>query len=70
VNKANFWKLPTEDKNAPRGVDGAEWILEGIRTGNYHVVDRWTPTKGTYYDLGLHFIKDLSGLKIPRREIY
>ncbi|MHB8410586.1 MAG: hypothetical protein ACYDDI_01410 [Candidatus Acidiferrales bacterium] len=35
VNIANFWKLPTEDKNAPRGKDGAEWILEGIQHGNY-----------------------------------
>ncbi|HEV2615780.1 MAG TPA: hypothetical protein VGU63_04120, partial [Candidatus Acidoferrales bacterium] len=68
VSAANFWQLPTEGQT--RGDDGAEWILEGVRNGQYHIVDRWTPTKGAYRDLGLYFIKHVSGLKIPRREIY
>lgn len=70
VKSANFWKLPTEDNNAPRGDDGAEWILEGIQQGRYHVVERWTPSKGTYHDLCWSFVSDLAGLSIPRNEIY
>jgi hypothetical protein len=27
-------------------VDGAQWVLEGIRKGQYHVVDRWSPPSG------------------------
>lgn len=69
VNKATFWKLPTEDRN-PGARDGAEWILEGVRQGNYHLVDRWTPTKGTYHDLCWFFVSDLAGMNIPRKEIY
>jgi len=25
------------------GVDGARWVLEGVKNGEYHVVDRWSP---------------------------
>jgi len=30
-----------------RGVDGAEWIIEGVRSKTYHVVDRWFPNDGS-----------------------
>jgi len=70
VKSANFWKLPTEDKNARRGLDGAEWILEGVQQGNYHVVVRWTPTKGSYHDLCWFFVRNLARMSIPKKEIY
>ena len=72
VSATNFWKLPTEEQIHPDRIDldGAQWIVEGVQNDRYHIVDRWSPTKGTYHDLGLYFIKHLSGLKIPRREIY
>jgi hypothetical protein len=56
-----YWELPTEDERA--GFDGAQWILEGVKGGRYHVVDRWTPEKGSYREACLYALK-LSGLRI------
>ena len=28
------------------GVDGAQWIFEGVKDSTYHVVDRWSPDNG------------------------
>jgi len=39
IEKAEFWKLETE--GGPHGCDGAEWVLEGVRAGQYHIVTRW-----------------------------
>jgi hypothetical protein len=42
INRAHFWDLSTEESQQP-GLDGAEWILEGVQNGRYHVVVRWCP---------------------------
>jgi hypothetical protein len=39
--KADYWRVPTEKPS--RGLDGAEWILEGQQNGRYRVVVRWCP---------------------------
>ncbi len=42
--EARFWELPTvAAPDGTIGFDGAQWILEGLSVGRYHVVDRWTP---------------------------
>jgi hypothetical protein len=41
LNRAHFWEMPTESQH--RGFDGAEWILEGVQDGKYHVAVRWCP---------------------------
>ncbi len=50
-----FWSMATEDDRStdepddgrPQlrgdGADGAQWVLEGVAHGEYHVVDRWSP---------------------------
>jgi hypothetical protein len=43
---AGFWALPTIETTSRIGVDGAQWIFEGVRNGQYHVVDRWSPEQG------------------------
>jgi len=43
LNRIQFWQLPTEVP--PRGFDGAEWILEGVQDGRYHLAHRWCPGK-------------------------
>ena len=50
LNRSNFWKLPTESPQ--RGLDGAEWILEGVQDDNYHIVVRWCPGKTPFGQLG------------------
>lgn len=46
LERAGFWSMPTRDSR--RGLDGAEWVLEGVRGGEYHVVDRWSPEAGAF----------------------
>jgi hypothetical protein len=58
-----FWEMATEEgQAAPQAsvttphsttlraieVDGSRWIIEGIRDGEYHVVDRWSPKENPY----------------------
>jgi len=45
IENANFWNLPTLPDTNKHIVqlDGAQWIVEGIRNGDYHIIDRWSP---------------------------
>lgn len=70
VRSAKFWELPTEEKRASFGFDGARWILEGIQDGNYHIVDRWSPKNGAYHALCWFFVSKLARLRIPKDQIY
>jgi hypothetical protein len=67
--KDGFWKLESFDESKI-GADGSQWILEGVKGGKYHVVDRWSPTDGAVRLIGLSLIKDFAKLKIPAKEIY
>lgn len=63
LEKANFWRLPADDD--VMGNDGAQWILEGVRRGRYHAVDRWTPETGEYREACIYLLK-LSGVDTDR----
>ena len=39
IQNLNFFQLSTEDPIT--GMDGDEWIIEGVAEGKYHVVVRW-----------------------------
>ena len=62
---ADFWNLPTlarlnadPDGVQRIGVDGARWIVEGVKNGQYHVVDRWSPdTADPVREIGLLSLK-------------
>ena len=41
LDQAHFWEMPTESQR--RGFDGAEWIMEGVQSGTYHIAVRWCP---------------------------
>jgi hypothetical protein len=41
LEQAHFWTTPTELPS--RGLDGAEWIMEGVKDGKYRTVVRWCP---------------------------
>jgi len=41
LDQARFWEMPTESQQ--RGLDGAEWIMEGVQGGTYHIAVRWCP---------------------------
>ncbi|HLP39543.1 hypothetical protein [Lacibacter sp.] len=41
IARADFWNMPIEIYDG--GLDGAEWILEGVKDGKYHWAHRWSP---------------------------
>ena len=55
IQNLQFWEIPTIEKHM--GLDGAQWVLEGLRKGRYHIVDRWCPGKGLYRETCLHFLE-------------
>lgn len=61
LDRSCYWQLPNTEENF--GLDGSQWILEGVKGGRYHVVDRWTPTEGGYHELCLYALQ-LAGLAI------
>lgn len=64
---ASFWSLRTNEDTG--GNDGAQWVLEGVKNGSYHVVDRWTPRGGDYRNLCLYLL-ELSRIKVDPKKIY
>lgn len=67
LQKANFWSMTTEETHAKNvyHMDGAQWILEGTRNHNYHVVDRWSP-RGTDYEQLCKYLMELSPVKLDQ----
>ena len=72
IEELKFWTLPTNPPPDPDvvGVDGAQWIFEGVKDGTYHVVDRWSPEKGEVRSLGIMMLLDLARLKLLYQEVY
>jgi hypothetical protein len=62
LDRSQFWSTPTVD-GKEMADDGAEWVLEGAKGSQYHVVARQSPTNGDYYHACLFLLK-LSALKI------
>ena len=70
ADKVNFWNLQTEVKEM--GLDGSEWILEGVTKNKYHFTTRWSPpySKNEGYRDCCDYLISLSKLKIPKRDKY
>jgi hypothetical protein len=69
IDRLGFWTLQVRDPNTA-GRDGAQWVIEGIDRGTYHLIDRRSPEKGPVRELGLYFIRELSGSYLKAEEIY
>jgi hypothetical protein len=41
LDRVRFWEMVTESPH--RGFDGAEWIMESVQDGRYHIAVRWCP---------------------------
>ena len=76
-----FWNLPAfekpEEKIGADGqritiitLDGAAWVLEGVKAGQYHVVNRTSPKDGPLRWLGEMMLFDLAKLKLLYQEVY
>jgi hypothetical protein len=67
---AGFWTLSTIETTTRVGLDGAQWVFEGVRNGQYHVVDRWSPEQGDRLrETGVLALK-LARFRLRLREIY
>ena len=64
---SGFWAMATTENS--NGRDGARWVVEAANSGQYHLVDRWSPKKGALKDLALHLLK-LSDYPIPMDKMY
>jgi hypothetical protein len=60
VAAADFWNLPSPEVHL--GEDGETWVVEGLRPGAYHAVERWEPRDGTPYRALGATLLDLAGL--------
>ena len=45
LDSAGLWSPAPPREDASPGLDGARWILEGVRGSEYRAVDRWSPTE-------------------------
>jgi hypothetical protein len=70
LKKSGFWLIPTED-GKPIGLDGAGWLLEGVKSGQYHVVDRQSPEQGDFREACVYLLR-ISGVNIneSKGELY
>lgn len=57
LQRLDFWSLSAELGVDQLGEDGSHWILEGVRAGEYHVVDRWSPTDGPFSELCKYLLR-------------
>jgi hypothetical protein len=64
LDAADFWNLAGDPTDDERGLDGADWIIEGRRGGIYHSVVRWNPPPGPFRRACEDFIR-ISGLAFP-----
>jgi hypothetical protein len=77
LEKIDFWSLPTDDVPDDTVIlDGAQWVLEAAKSGNYQVVQRWcadvdtgSPDDARFRRLCLRFLREAS-LKLSFDEVY
>jgi hypothetical protein len=74
IERLNFYQMPSEEVDRANGktigLDGDEWILEGVSRGRYHVIERWCASSFDVKKRGLRpflalckFLLDKSTLK-------
>jgi hypothetical protein len=78
IQELHFWDLPTRkpeviraDGSIETGVDGARWIIEGVKHGRYHVVDRWSPdSPDPAHKLGVELLIDIAHFRLLDQKVY
>jgi hypothetical protein len=69
VDDAGFWSL-SDGPQALQGVCRSHWILEGVRGGQYRVIDRCSPAEDDPIRIiGIRAMR-LASLKVHGRHIY
>lgn len=68
--ESDYWNLPTLERKDTVGVDGAQWVIEAVKDGKYHVVDRWSPENGAVRSLGIDMMTKLAKFKLIPKTVY
>jgi hypothetical protein len=68
LRRAGFWAQPSTEPEV-LGVDGADWIMDGVAWGERHSVARWSPQRGPFRDLCMAMLK-LSGITVRPEDVY
>ncbi len=70
VKHAHFWDDPTRDDSRVV-LDGAQWIIEGVDHGRYHIIDRVSPDpKAPARILGIALLINLARFRLLYQEVY
>jgi hypothetical protein len=64
LDAADFWNMAGDPGEDERGLDGADWVIEGRRANIYHAVVRWEPKSGPFREACQDLI-NASGLSFP-----
>lgn len=69
VDKADFWEMSKEKEAI--GMDGAQWIMEGVKNGRYHLTEEWSPNNGNFREACIYLLQ-LSGVDVDKlgNELY
>jgi hypothetical protein len=72
VDGTGFWLESTpETDSRPPGLDGAQWIFEGVRRGMYRAIDRWSPDEHSpIRQLGVLLLKQAEMLPADADVVY
>lgn len=73
VRAEGFWNSVSRDSGGPAATDCDGWILEAVKNGNYHVVERAVPnrlpkTTEMVQSIGLTLAIELGEMEIPKNE--
>ncbi|MEO0477015.1 MAG: hypothetical protein AAF085_13740 [Planctomycetota bacterium] len=63
IESIKYWSMPTRDDRI--GTDGEQYILEAIKGGRHHIVDRWSPEDGDSFAEVCQQLIKLAGIKTP-----
>jgi hypothetical protein len=72
LKAADFWNLPTlpVTNEGIVNLDGSQWIVEGVKNGQYHIIDRFSPdTRDPVRAIGVLALK-LGRFRIRSGELY
>ena len=47
LQRLDYWSDAVPEDHELGGLDGAQWILEGVRGDTYRALDRWSPERRT-----------------------
>lgn len=70
LDESRFWREPRDEKSDLIGLDGAQWIFDGCKDEDCHIVDRWSPNEKTPFRKLGEFFLSVGKLKIAKKEVY